>query len=157
MTDAEKRILLGLYLSSHRVDHEIVYEIYEPNWLIHNKLSAVKDWRNPKSGFKTFGGNSKSDDSYDDYVVERASVKSSVEKALSYLKGKHYIHCEKRDQSTFKISVTIEGCDIARDLQTCFGRWNLRYKEHEDGILWFIVTVLTSLVVALITTWISKD
>lgn len=157
MTDAEKRILLGLYLSSQSVDFEIVYSIYELNWLIHNELSTVKDWRNPKGGFKTFGGNSKSDDGYDDYLAERASVKFSVEKASSYLKGKHYIDCGSRDPSTFKISVRIEGCDIARELQTKLGRLNLFYKEHKDGILWFIVTVLTSLVVALITTWISKE
>lgn len=153
MTKNEKKILLGLYISNQMVDRGIIYFTHEINWLIQNKLSQAKNWRNQNGKFKNAGGEL---DENGDNLGKYASIQSKVVEALSYLEGKHYIKHEKHDISSFKISITIDGCDIARELQTRVGRLNLWYKVHKDGILWFLVTILTSLVVALITTLLSK-
>ncbi|MBW8040913.1 MAG: hypothetical protein FVQ85_13035 [Planctomycetes bacterium] len=149
MTKIEKKILLGLYLSNQMVEQEVVYGTYELNWLIQNKLSEAKNWRDPNGGFKSVGG--KSDES-GNYIAKQAAINSEVKKALSYLKGKNYIAYEKRDLFFFKVRITIDGCEIARELGTKLGYVNLLYKEHKDGIIWFLLTVLTSIFVALVTT-----
>lgn len=153
MTKIEKKILLGLYLSIQKIDYEVVYKTDEFNWLIQNKLSQAKNWRNPKGGFKSVGGKL---DQSGNYLTQHTESQAKVEKALSYLKGKHYIDYEKKDLSSFKVRITIDGCDIARELETRGGRVNFWYKERKDGILWFLLTVLTALLVSLITNWFSK-
>ena len=154
MTKNEKKILLGLYLSNPMVDSDIVYQSSELNWLIQNDLSKANEWRKEGGGFNCIAGEAHNTN----WLSEYALRVSTIEKALAYLKGKQYIDYQKRDIDSFKISVTISGCDIARELQSRWGILNLWYQEHKDGLLWFIVTVLTSSVVTLAVNYFdNKD
>lgn len=153
MTLNEKKLLLGLYLKSKTVDNEIVYFVPELDWLIQHSLNEVANWQRETSGVKAT--ESELDPSYEAYS-KLLSKKCIIKEALSFLKGKHYIICEDRDSMSFKISVTIKGCEVARELQSLWGRMNIWYKSHKDGLLWFIVTILTSIVVSFVTTLLTR-
>lgn len=130
------------------VERDIIYQVNEINWLIENDMSQVQYWRKPEGGFKLAGHKMEEGRDWLEYY---ASTQATVEKALAYLKGKNYIYYEKNNES-YRIFITIGGCDTARDLQTAIGRINVWYKENKDGILWFALTALISLIVSLVTT-----
>ncbi|MFC1685281.1 hypothetical protein ACFL0R_07435, partial [Pseudomonadota bacterium] len=88
----------------------------------------------------------------DDYLATIGATSAAAERPLAYLQALGYI-TYKKENGIFRIAVTGLGADVARELATFWGRLNLVYKQHKDGVLWFLATVLVSIITALVTTY----
>ena len=84
----------------------------------------------------------------DKHLASIGATSAAAARPLAYLQGHGYIKYEK-ELGWFLIEVTASGADIARELHTLWGRANILYKQHKDGVLWFLATVLVSLLTAL--------
>jgi len=148
MTSDQKKILNGIFCNYPVVNEGICYDAPELNWLFKNKLSEGKNWRGDDNKFKMITtGLTDKDGNYLDKI---GKLQYRILKSLSYLKGKGYIDYEK-DQYRYRILLTAEGYEIAKRLQTYWGRIDLWYRRNKDGIIWFLLTVLTSAIVTIIT------
>ena len=66
-----------------------------------------------------------------------------------YLEAAGYINWPDKD--ILRVSVTAMGADTARELDTWHGRANIFYRKQKEGVLWFVATVLVSLLTTLIS------
>ncbi len=142
MKKEEKKILHGLYYNRQVVGEEMIYASSEINWLTKTSISKGRKWRNADGKLK----------SIEDKTVDLESIcatNAATLRPLSYLQASGYI-TYKKEGNYFRITVTGTGADLARELDTFWGRTNILYKNHKDGVLWFIATVLVSLITALI-------
>lgn len=145
MNKEEERILHGLnFINRGTVGEEMLYEASEINWLIKSKLKDGNKWRGRDGKLQSI------DDKSDDYLQSFHGTKYAVKRALAYLQDAGYIQY-KFESPMFRIAITGKGVDLARELDTRIGKLNLLYKKNKDGILWFVATVLVSIVTTLIT------
>jgi hypothetical protein len=149
----EKRILFGIYKNNDLIGRGIMYRSSELEWLIENPLSKASEWRDGSANFRVINNGFTEGKNY---LEEIASRGYKVEKILSYLSGKKLIEYVK-GESTFKISITVQGYEIARKLASKFGHIDIWYRDNKDGIVWFLITIITSAVVSIITTLILKN
>jgi hypothetical protein len=74
-----------------------------------------------------------------------------IDLPLRYLQYRRLITFARRSDGTVYAAVTFAGADRAIRLHTRRGRMDLWYREHRDGIFGMSITVLISLITALIT------
>jgi hypothetical protein len=144
MNKEEEKILHGLYFNREIVGEDVPYSPSEINWLIKSSIENGKKWRGKDGNLQSIYNES------DDYLGSIGATSAAAQRPLSYLQDAGYI-IYKKDSNYFRIAVTGKGADIARELDTRMGRFNLIYKKNKDGILWFIATVLVSLITTLLT------
>ncbi|MEX2163110.1 MAG: hypothetical protein WD823_02550 [Sulfuricaulis sp.] len=148
MNKEEASILHGLYYYREIVEEEVLYSAAEINWLVHHPISKGKEWRG------TDGKPQSVENETDNYLATIGATSAAAARPLAYLQASGSIRYRK-DGGGFRIAVTGTGADLARELDTCFGRLNVFYKTHKDGVLWFVATVLLSLVTTLVTLYAS--
>ena len=144
MNKEEEKILHGLYFNREIVGEDVPYSPSEINWLIKSSIENGKKWRGKDGNLQSIYNES------DNYLESIGATSAAAQRPLSYLQDAGYI-IYKKDSNYFRIAVTGKGADIARELDTRMGRFNLIYKKNKDGILWFIATVLVSLITTLLT------
>ena len=144
MNKEEEQILHGLYYHREIIGEEFPFTAGEINWLVNTPIPKGRKWLGPDGKLKSMESKT------DDYLASICATSAAAERPLAYLQASGYI-TYKKDGDVFRIAVTGSGADLARELNTFWGRANVRYKKYKDGILWFLATVLVSVVTALIT------
>ena len=153
MNKDEKRLLFGVFKNNDLIGKDIHYKSPELEWLIENPLSKASEWRDEHGKYHvinigiTENGN---------HLEQTAARDYKVEKILSYLRGKNLIEYMK-DGSYFKVSITVQGYEIARKLGSKLGHVDIWYRNNKDGIIWFLITIITSAIVSIIITLIAKN
>lgn len=144
MNKEEEQILHGLYYHREIIGEEIPFTASEINWLVNTPISKGREWFGPDGRLKSMESKS------DNYLASIVTTSAAAVRPLSYLQASGYITYRK-DGDVLRIAVTGSGADLARELNTFWGRANVRYRKHKDGVLWFLATVLVSVVTTLIT------
>lgn len=144
MNMEEARLLHGLYYHREIVGEELPYSAAELNWLVQTPIPNGKQWLGEDGKLKSI------ETMADDYLASIGATSAAAGRPLAYLEASGYIKYRK-DANFFRIAVTAIGADLARELDTRLGRINILYKKHKDGVLWFLATVLISLITALLT------
>jgi hypothetical protein len=144
MNREEAQILHGLYYHREFVGEEFLVTAGEIYWLVNTPVPKGREWHGPDGKLKSM------ERTTDNYLTSIVATSAAVERPLAYLQASGYI-TYKNDGGSLRITVTRAGADLARELNTFWGRVNVLYKKHKDGVLWFLATVLVSLVTALMT------
>jgi len=145
MNKQEARIIHGLYFHREMVGESIPYSANEIAWLAQVKIPETRNWQ--KADGKLHSVENKSDD----YLASVGATSAAAQRPLRYLHETGFIQYQT-EHGQLRISVTAAGADIARELDTWYGRANLLYKNHKEGLLWFLATVLVSLITSYIAT-----
>ena len=119
---AEKRVLHGIYYHRQMVGEFMPYRAPELNWLIAHPYHEHSEWQNGQlqmlqSPCWLAGGSWKTTAEY--WQTSSLSGSKGIPWAEPW-RG-------------FRMAVTAEGADMARELHNWHGRINLFYKEHKDG------------------------
>lgn len=149
MNEGEKQVLHGLYCHIG-VGNAVCIKPSEIFWLIKTPLPGGRHWRKENEGLKS------SSAKVGDWLGNLGATSAATEKALQYLEQSGFISVVKKG-GHFEISVSSLGADIARELDSLWGRWNLRYKQHRDGLLGLLITVAVSFVVSVLTTLVTTE
>jgi hypothetical protein len=144
MNKEESRILHGLYYHREIVGEELPYTAGEINWLANRPISKGREWLGIDGKPKSL------ETENENYLASIAATSAAASRPLAYLQSMGYITYRK-DANFFRISVTGTGADFARELNTFWGRANILYMKHKNGVLWFLATVLISVVTTLLT------
>lgn len=144
MNEAEERILHGLYFHREIIGEESPFTADEIGWLVNTPIPKGREWLGPDDKLKSLESKT------DDYLASIAATSVAVERPLAYLRESGYI-AYRKDGNVIYIAVTGSGADLARELNTFLGRANVGYRKHKEGVLWFIATVLVSVVTIVIT------
>lgn len=144
MNKEEEQVLHGLYYHREIIGEEVPFTAAEINWLVNTPIPKGREWLGPDGKLKSMESKT------DDYLAIINTTSAAAVRPLSYLQASDYITYRK-DSDILRIAVTGSGADLARELNTFWGRANVRYKKHKDGVLWFLATVLVSVVTTLIT------
>lgn len=141
MNTIEAKILHGLYYHREMVDEPMPYTAAELNWLAHASWKDGRNWQGPDGKLKA------SESEGDDYLAQIRATSATAQRPLRYLEASGYVNWN--GTGGLRIAVTAKGADVARELDSALGRMDLFYKEHKDGLIWFLATVLVSLITAL--------
>lgn len=150
MNRQEKRILHGLYFDREIVGERTHVTSGEILWLAEHSLAAGRNWRGADGRFKTANA------VHDNYLARMAMTTAQAERPLTHLRSTGYVDYNK-GAHFFNIEVTGAGANRARKLHTMFGRLDLSYRDNKDGILWFFVVVVLSIVTSWITSRLTRD
>jgi hypothetical protein len=148
------KILLGLYRFQPILTEELPLEVGELAWLLDYRW--VKEWK-VENGFNKYkypaskGANSS-------HLERPLKDKARITKVLSVLSAKCHISfiAPVGFDHTFKIQILPSGLLRAEKLDSFRGKIGLWYTDNKNGIIGLIITVLVSVVTALITTMLSK-
>lgn len=146
MNQEEARLLHGLYYHREIVGEELPFTAAELNWLVNTSIPEGKKWKGEGGKLKSLESDA------DDYLAGIGATSAAASRPLAYLQSHGYIRY-KKGSNFLRIAVTGAGADVARELDTFWGRVNLLYKRHKDGVLWLLATVLVSLITTLVTRW----
>lgn len=138
------RILHGLYHHREMVDEEIICTGSEILWLMRHPLADGAHWHK--------GGHFQTEDhSRPAGATAFKLVTAEQGRPLTYLSARGLI-TYKRDKilSVLRLAVTYTGADRARKLHTRWGRAELWYQDHKDGIVGLLVAALVAMVVSLL-------
>ncbi|HWX78535.1 MAG TPA: hypothetical protein VNZ02_00470 [Steroidobacteraceae bacterium] len=142
--DDEDRILHGLYYYRESIDEDVQVSSNELLWLAMHPLRDGAAWL--KDGML------QSLDAADFPVDIRAKLLTAkLELPLRYLQYRRLIKYARRSDGMLYAAVTFAGADRAIRLHTRRGRMDLWYRENKDGIVGVAITILVSLLTALIT------
>jgi hypothetical protein len=141
--DDEDRILHGLYYYRENIDEEVPVSGEQVLWLAMHPLRDGESWN--KDGQLQSVDTS----AFPDEIQSKLAT-AKLELPLRYLQYRRLIKYTRRNDATFSIAVTFAGADRAIRLHTRRGRMDLWYREHKDGILGMVTTVVVSFVTALI-------
>jgi hypothetical protein len=145
----EDRILHGLYYHRESIDEDVLVSGEQVLWLAMHPLHEGEAW-NKEGQLQSVDTSAFSDD------VQSKLVTAKLELPLRYLQYRRLIKYTGRSDATLSIAVTFAGADRAIRLHTRRGRLDLWYREHKDGIVGLITTVLVSLATALITVLLMR-
>lgn len=145
MNQEEKKILHGLYYHRLAIGESITYAANELGWLVKASYSQGKDWTGKDGRLKTL---KVADECW---PSEQSLFTNRAYRPLTYLHDAGYIFMSASSFLLPSIQVTREGADLARELGTRHGRCGLWYKEHKDGLLGLLITILVSALTAAIT------
>jgi hypothetical protein len=137
MNRAEKKILHGLYFYTRIVGQEMPAKTNEIRWFAVNRFKAGRNWRDSNNQLQTAepeGGN---------YLAAHGRARVEVEQALSYLRAAGFIEY-RRNGDDYRYSVTVTGADRARKLDGWFGRIDVAVRDGKDGLLQWLLLVITS-------------
>ena len=147
--DDEDRILHGLYYHRESIDEpvqvtgeQILWLAMHPlregeAWLRHDQLQSVDTSEFPSE-------------------IQSKLATAKLELPLRYLQYRRLISFTKRSDASMMVAVTFAGADRAIRLHTRRGRMDLWYREHKEGVFGLAITVLVSLVTALIVVVLSR-
>lgn len=144
MNSEEKRVLHGLYYHREMVGEAIPFVSNEIVWLTRTKLPNTRNWRKQDGSLRS------AEEKAANHLATVGATSARAERPLSYLQQSGFIDYTIQG-GMFRISVTAKGADLARELDTRWGRFNVIYKEHKEGAVSLLLTVLVSLVTALLT------
>ncbi len=140
----EDRILHGLYYYRESIDEDVQVSSEQLLWLAMHALREGETWsKNGKLQHLDVG----------EFPEEIRSklLTAKLELPLRYLQYRRLIKYARRSDGMLYAAVTFAGADRAIRLHTRRGRADLWYRENKDGIVGVTITVLISLVTALIT------
>jgi hypothetical protein len=143
MNQQEKSLLHGLYYHREIVGDELPYDPAEIAWVLQQRIPRTRKWL-ADGKLQSIQGTG------DDYLARLAAVDTASRRPLKYLHSRGLIHC-RTDGGGLRITVTGDGADLARELDTWFGRLNFLYREHKEGLVNLLLTVAVSVVTALLT------
>lgn len=145
MNKKERLILHGLYCDRKLPNEEKCYTANEIKWLARNWFYYKgRKWRG-KDELKAV------EDKDEDYLASKNATSAASTRELTYLKDDGYISFTK-EGSLLRIGVTVKGTDLARELDfPLFGPLNVWYKNHKDGLMGVILTILVAMVTTILT------
>ena len=149
MNKKEAQILHGLYYFREVVDEAFPVNTNEIFWLATVPLPQGRNWRGAD------GKRHQKEIEKNDWLASVAATSIAVERSLSFLQSAGYITFNKSGDD-WRVAVTGMGAERARELDSCWGRMNVFYREHKDGLLWFLATVAVSSITSLITAYLRK-
>jgi hypothetical protein len=147
--DDEDRILHGLYYHRENIDEEVSVTGEQVLWLAMHPLREGEAW-NADGQLQSL------DTSEFPAEIQSKLVTAKLELPLRYLQYRRLITYTRRSDATLGIAVTFAGADRAIRLHTRRGRMDLWYREHKDGILGLITTIIVSFVTALIAVLLTR-
>jgi hypothetical protein len=147
--DDEDRILHGLYYYRENIDEEVPLAGEQVLWLAMHPLREGESW-NREGQLQSVDTSAFPDE------IRSKLVTAKLELPLRYLQYRRLIKYTTRSDATFSIAVTFAGADRAIRLHTRRGRMDLWYREHKDGILGMLTTVVVSMVTALIVVLLTR-
>ena len=144
----EDRVLHGLYYYRESIDEDVQLSGDEILWLAMHPLREGDAWHN--------NGELQTVDATEFPVEIRAKLLTAkLELPLRYLQYRRLITYARRSDGMLYAAVTFAGADRAIRLHTRRGRADLWYREHRDGIIGVSITVLISVITALITVLVA--
>ncbi len=147
--DDEDRILHGLYYYRESMDEEVPVTGEEVLWLAMHPLREGGSWN-------TEGRLQSVDTSAFPDEIRSKLVTAQLELPLRYLQYRRLVKYTRRNDATLSIAVTFAGADRAIRLHTRRGRMDLWYREHKDGILGMVTTIVVSFVTALVAVLLTR-
>ena len=142
--DDEDRILHGLYYYRENIDEDVQVSSDELLWLAMHPLRDGDAWH--KNGeLQALKASEFPED------IRAKLLTAKLELPLRYLQYRRLIKYARRSDGMLYAAVTFAGADRAIRLHTRRGRLDLWYRENKDGIVGVSITVLISLVTALLT------
>src|SRR5271168_3420571 len=142
--DDEDRILHGLYYYRESIDEDVQVSSEQLLWLAVHPLREGEAWHRD-------GKLQRVDASEFPVEIRTKLITAKLELPLRYLQYRRLIKYARRSDGMLYAAVTFAGADRAIRLHTRRGRLDLWYRENKDGIVGVTITVLISLVTALIT------
>jgi hypothetical protein len=147
--DDEDRILHGLYYYRENIDEEVPVTGEQVLWLAMHPLREGESWSNE-------GQAQSVDTSAFPDEIRAKLLTAKLELPLRYLQYRRLIKYMRRSDATLSIAVTFAGADRAIRLHTRRGRMDLWYREHKDGILGLVTTVVVSFATALVVVLLMR-
>jgi hypothetical protein len=141
--DDEDRILHGLYYHRENIDEDVQVTGDQVLWLAMHPLREGESWSKA-------GELQGVDASAFPEEIRSKLITAKLELPLRYLQYRRLIKYTRRNDATLVIAVTFAGADRAIRLHTRRGRMDLWYREHKDGILGMVATVVVSFVTAVV-------
>jgi hypothetical protein len=142
--DDEDRILHGLYYYRENVDEEVPVSGEQVLWLAMHPLREGGAWSKE-------GQPQSVDTSAFPAEILSKLITAKLELPLRYLQYRRLIKYTRDNDEIVSVAVTFAGADRAIRLHTRRGRIDLWYREHKDGVLGIVTTILVSFATALIT------
>ena len=142
--DDEDRILHGLYYYRESIDEDVQVTSEQLLWLAMHPLSEGEAWHKD-------GKLQSLDASEFPEEIRAKLLTAKLELPLRYLQYRRLITYARRSDGMLYAAVTFAGADRAIRLHTRRGRTDLWYREHRDGIVGVTITILISLITALVT------
>jgi hypothetical protein len=142
--DDEDRILHGLYYYRENIDEDVQVTSEQLLWLAMHPLQEGEAWSKE-------GKLQSLDASEFPAEIRGKLITAKLELPLRYLQYRRLITYAKRSDGMLYAAVTFAGADRAIRLHTRRGRVDLWYRERRDGIVGLTITVLISVITALIT------
>jgi len=143
MNTVEAKILHGIYFHREMVGEPMYYSESEIDWLAKVSFQEGRNWQGADGRLQS------ADSKGDDYLEALSALTARVKRPFMYLEAAGYINWPDKD--ILRVSVTAMGADTARELDTWHGRANIFYRKQKEGVLWFVATVLVSLLTTLIS------
>ena len=147
--DDEDRILHGLYYHRENIDEEVPVSGEQVLWLAMHPLREGESW-NKEGHLQSVDTSGFPDE------IRSKLVTAKLELPLRYLQYRRLIKYMRLGDATLSVAVTFAGADRAIRLHTRRGRMDLWYREHKDGILGMVTTVVVSIVTALIVVLLTR-
>ena len=147
--DDEDRILHGLYYYRENIDEEVSVSGEQILWLAMHPLPDGEAWN-------TDGQPQSFDTSAFPDEIESKLITAKLELPLRYLAYRRLVKYTTQSDGMICVAVTFAGADRAIRLHTRRGRMDLWYREHKDGILGMVTTVVVSFVTALIVVLLTR-
>ncbi|HSZ10162.1 MAG TPA: hypothetical protein VK794_16585 [Steroidobacteraceae bacterium] len=147
--DDEDRILHGLYYYRENIDEDVQVSGEQLLWLAMHPLREGEAWHKD-------GKLQSLDASEFPEEIRAKLITAKLDLPLRYLQYRRLITYARRSDGMFYAAVTFAGADRAIRLHTRRGRMDLWYREHRDGVIGMGITVLISLVTALITVIVTN-
>jgi hypothetical protein len=147
--DDEDRILHGLYYYRQNIDEDVQVSGEQLLWLAMHPMREGEAWNKD-------GKLQSLDASEFPEEIRAKLITAKLDLPLRYLQYRRLITYARRSDGMFYAAVTFAGADRAIRLHTRRGRMDLWYREHRDGVIGMGITVLISLVTALITVIVTN-
>ena len=142
--DDEDRILHGLYYYRESIDEDVQVTSEQLLWLAMHPLAEGEAWHRD-------GKLQSLDASEFPQEIRVKLLTAKLELPLRYLQYRRLITYARRSDGMLYAAVTFAGADRAIRLHTRRGRMDLWYREHRDGVIGMTITILISLITALVT------
>jgi hypothetical protein len=140
----EDRILHGLYYFKESIDEDVQVSTEQLLWLAMHPLREGQAWQ-AEGRLQSLDASEFPDD------IRAKLITAKLELPLRYLQYRRLITYARRSDGMLYAAVTFAGADRAIRLHTRRGRMDLWYREHRDGVVGVSITVLISIVTALLT------
>jgi hypothetical protein len=142
--DDEDRILHGLYYYRENIDENVQVSTEQLLWLAMHPLREADAW-DKEGKLQSLDASEFPDE------IRAKLITAKIELPLRYLQYRRLITYTRRSDEMVYAAVTFAGADRAIRLHTRRGRMDLWYRERRDGIVGLTITLLVSVITAMIT------